>query len=47
MARSDGRQLPICSPAHHERVATKQASKNEIRDALRLLQRDPLADSFA
>jgi hypothetical protein len=44
MARSDGRQLRTCSPAHHERVATKQASKKEIRDALRLLQRDPLAD---
>lgn len=43
IARSDGREVPIYSPAHRERFATKQASKKEIRDAWPLLVRDPLA----
>jgi hypothetical protein len=42
ITRSDGREVPIYSTPHHERVATKQASKKEIRDAFALLQRDPL-----
>ena len=43
ITRSDGREVPIYGSAHYERVATKQAGKKEIRDALSLLQRDPLA----
>jgi hypothetical protein len=43
ITRSDGREVPIHAPAHYERLATKQARKKEIRDALPLLQRDPLA----
>lgn len=43
ITRSDGREVPIYRPAHYERVATKQASKKEIRLAARLLERDPLA----
>ena len=43
IARSDGRDVPIYSSARLERVATKQASRKEIRDARALLQRDPLA----
>jgi hypothetical protein len=34
--------MPIYSTARLERIATKQASKKEIRNALPLLQRDPL-----
>jgi hypothetical protein len=45
ITRSDGRQVPIYSTAHYARVATKQAGKKEIRDAGRLLERDPLAGS--
>jgi hypothetical protein len=30
ITRSDGREVPIYSPAHLERVSTKQASKSEI-----------------
>ena len=41
--RTDWREVPIYESARYERVATKQASKNEIRGAQRLLQRDPLA----
>ncbi len=40
ITRSDGRDVPIYSTPYRERVATKQASKKEIRDALPLLQRD-------
>ena len=40
VTRSDGRDVPIYSTPYRERVATKQASKKEIRDALPLLQRD-------
>ena len=43
ITRSDGHEVPIYSSAHYERVATKQASTKEIRDARPLLQRDPLA----
>ena len=47
ITRSDGHEVPICgSPryerAAYERAATKQASKKEIRDARRLLEREPL-----
>jgi hypothetical protein len=42
ITRNDGREVPIYSTPYHERVATKQASKKEIRDAFALLQRDPL-----
>jgi hypothetical protein len=45
VTRSDGREVPIYSPAHYERVATKQASKSEIRRAVRLLEADPLSDT--
>jgi hypothetical protein len=41
--RSDGSEMPIYGTARLERSATKQASKNEIRNASPLLQRDPLA----
>ena len=40
--RSDGRNVPIYAPAHYKRVATKQASKKEMREARRLLDLDPL-----
>jgi hypothetical protein len=43
ITRSDGRDVLIYSSARLERVATKQASRKEIRDARALLQRDPLA----
>jgi hypothetical protein len=43
LTRSDGLEVPIYSPARHERVATKQASKTEIRRAVRLLESDPLS----
>jgi hypothetical protein len=42
ITRTDGREVPIYATAHHEREATKQASKKEIRNAQRLLKRDPL-----
>jgi len=43
ITRSDGREVPIYSSARRERLETKQANKKEIRDALPLLKRDPLA----
>ena len=43
ITRTDGREVPIYGSARYERVATKQASKKEIRGAQRLLQGDPLA----
>jgi hypothetical protein len=43
ITRSDGREVPIFGSAHLERVATKQASTKEIRDARALLRQDPLA----
>lgn len=43
LSRSDGSEVPIYSTPRYERVATKQASKKEIRNALSLLRRDPLA----
>jgi hypothetical protein len=43
LTRSDGSEMPIYSTPRLERVATKQASKKEVRDAQQLLQRDPLA----
>jgi hypothetical protein len=42
ITRSDGRDVPIYGPPRFERVATKQASKKEIREAQRLLDVDPL-----
>jgi hypothetical protein len=42
LTRSDGSEFPIYSTPRLERVAMKQASKKEIRDALPLLRRDPL-----
>ncbi len=42
ITRSDGRDVPIYSAPRYERVATKQASKKEIREAQRLLDIDPL-----
>ena len=42
LTRSDGSQMPIYSTPRLERIATRQASKKEIRNALRLLERDPL-----
>jgi hypothetical protein len=47
ISHSDGRDVAIYGSAHYERVATKQASKKEIRDAQTLLRRDPLADPGA
>ena len=41
--RSDGHEVPIYSPPCYERVATKQASKREIREARLILERDPSA----
>jgi hypothetical protein len=43
VTRSDGREVPIYAPAHYEQLATKQARRKENRDALPLLERDPLA----
>lgn len=43
ITRSDGREVPIYGTARYERVATKQASKKEIREARRILERVPLA----
>jgi hypothetical protein len=43
ITRSDGREVPVFGSAHLERIATKQASKKEIRDAQALLEQDPLA----
>jgi hypothetical protein len=43
LIRSDGREVPIYAPARLERIATKQASRKEIRHARSLLGRDPLA----
>lgn len=42
ISRSDGRDVPIYGPPRYERVATKQASKKEIREAQQLLDVDPL-----
>jgi hypothetical protein len=42
ITRSDGHDVPIYSTPRYERAATKQASKKEIRDARRLLERDRL-----
>ena len=41
--RSDGHEVPIHSRPCYERVATKQASKREIREARLILERDPIA----
>jgi hypothetical protein len=43
ITRSDGSEMPIYGTARLERIATKQASKKEIRRASRLLSGDPLA----
>ena len=43
ITRSDGHDVPIYSPPRYERVATKQASKREIREARLILERDPSA----
>ena len=43
ITRSDGREVPIYGTARYERVATKQASKKEIREARQILERDPLS----
>lgn len=42
ITRSDGRDVPIFGPPRYECVATKQASKKEIREARPLLDCDPL-----
>jgi hypothetical protein len=42
ITRSDGHEVPIYGSPRYERTATKQASKKEIRDARRLLEREPL-----
>jgi hypothetical protein len=42
ITRSDGHAVPIYSTPRYECEATKQAGKKEIRDARRLLERDPL-----
>jgi hypothetical protein len=42
LTRSDGSEVPIYSTPRYERAATKQASKKDIRNAQRLLGRDPL-----
>jgi hypothetical protein len=42
MTRSDGSEVAIYGTSRYERVATKQASKKEIREARRILERDPL-----
>ena len=42
ITRSDGHDVPVYGSPRYERVATKQASKKEIRDAQRLLDCDPL-----
>ena len=46
ITRSDGREVPIYSTPHYERVATKQASKKEIRKVQRILDRNPLTNTF-
>jgi hypothetical protein len=43
LRRSDGSEMPIYGTARYERVATKQASKKEIRAARELLPQDPIA----
>jgi hypothetical protein len=43
LARSDGREVPIYSTPHFERVSTKQASKKEVRRARRVLDHDSLS----
>jgi hypothetical protein len=43
ITRSDGSEVPIYGTARYERVATKQASKKEIREARRILERVPWA----
>jgi hypothetical protein len=43
ITRSDGSEVPIYGTARYERVATKQASKKEMRAAGELLQQDPIA----
>jgi hypothetical protein len=43
LTRNDHREVPIYGTARYERIATKQASKKEIRDACVLLQQDPIA----
>jgi hypothetical protein len=47
ITRGDGRDVPIYSTPHRQRVDTKQASKKKIRAALCLLQRDPLARAYS
>ena len=47
VTRSDGREVRICRMPHYERVATKQASKQEIRRARPVLDRDPLSPGTA
>ncbi len=42
ITRSDGRDVSIYAPPHYERVATKQASKKEIKEAGRFQDLDPL-----
>lgn len=42
--RSDGREVRVTIASHLERVATKQASRKEIRDACELLCGDPLVE---
>ena len=41
ITRSDGSEVPIYGTPRYERVATKQASKKEIREAGRILERGP------
>jgi len=43
ITRSDGREVPIYGTARYERVATKEASKKEVRNAQRIFDSDPLA----
>lgn len=43
VTRGDGREVPIYSTPRYERVATKQASKKEVRRARRVLDSDPLS----
>ena len=43
ITRSDGHEVPIYGTPRYERVATKQASKQEIRESRRILERDPIA----
>ena len=46
ITRTDGREVPIYATAHHEREATKQASKSEIQKAQRHFKRDLLARAY-